>query len=214
MKLSLKCILLLSVFTFAAISANAQDDRTKFELYGGYSYLSSETGLNGIDPGFNNRIGAHGFEGAVTVNVHRYVGIKGDITYNSHSKDFADGLDHAHAQLQTTEFMGGVQFKDNQLGGSRFRPFAHVLAGISHQNLSGSVFLTPPPTAFAFDQSTNNFAMTFGGGVDVRANDHFSIRLVQVDYNPVFYGGGDFGTFTVDSKTQHNLRIGFGIVIH
>ena len=212
MKLSLKCILLLSVFAFAAISATAQDDRSKFELYGGYSYLSSETGLNGIDPGFNNRIGAHGFEGAVTVNVHRYVGIKGDITYNSHSKDlFVDQTHLVHAQLQTTEFMGGLQFKDNQLGGSRFRPFAHVLAGISHQNVSGSGIIVTP---LIFDQSSNNFAMTFGGGVDLRANDHFSVRLFQLDYNPVFYGGGDFGRFSVDSKTQHNLRIGFGIVVH
>jgi opacity protein-like surface antigen len=207
-------MLLVSVFSFAALSAMAQNDRTKFELYGGYSYLSTETGLDGIDPAFNNRIGAHGFEGAVTVNVHRYVGIKGDITFNSHSKDFVDGLDHAHAQLQTTEFMGGLQFKDNQLGGSRFRPFAHVLAGVSHQNVSGNAFVTPPPTAFAFDQSTNNFAMAFGGGVDVRANDHFSIRLFQIDYNPVFYGGGNFGTFTVDSRAQHNIRLGVGIVIH
>jgi len=214
MKFLPKCMLILSVLSLTAVAAMAQDDRTKFEFYGGYSYLSSETGLDGIDPGFNNRIGAHGFEAAATGNVHRYVGIKGDISYHSHSKDlFVDSDNFVHAQLQTTQFVGGLQFKDNQLGGGPFRPFAHVMAGIAHQNVSGSGIVTPPGP-IVFDQSTNNFAMVFGGGVDLRANDRISIRLIQVDYNPVFFGGGDFGTFTVDSSTQHTLRFGVGLVIH
>jgi hypothetical protein len=48
------------------------------------------------------------------------------------------------------------------------------------------------------------FAGAFGGGLDIRASDRVDVRVIQFDYNP---------TRLFDS-TQHNFRIGVGIVIH
>lgn len=62
------------------MSVAAQSDRNKFEFYGGYSYLRTDTGLDedledlDVDSNFNS----HGFNASLTGNVHRYVGLKAD----------------------------------------------------------------------------------------------------------------------------------------
>ena len=67
---------------------------------------------------------------------------------------------------------------------SRVEPYAHVMAGAAVAN------------------SNANFAMTVGGGVDVKVNDGFAIRAVQVDYAPIF----------VDNFTLHNVKVSTGVV--
>ena len=105
-------------------------------------------------------------------------------------------------------FLGGVQIKDNSTEGT-FKPFAHALAGVAHARNSVDfndvvcVAIVPSPCS-PFTQSETGFAAAFGGGLDIRASDRISIRAIQVDYNP---------TRLFDS-TQHNFRIGVGIVFH
>jgi opacity protein-like surface antigen len=213
MKNLLKGMLLLSVISLTAIVSMAQDERNKVEWFGGYSYLSTDTGLNDLDSNFDNRLGSHGFETSITGNFHRYVGVTGDLSYNSKSESFVDGPDSVRGKFTTTQFLGGLQFKDNKVGGSRLRPFAHVLAGVAHQSISATGFITPDPVDFS--ASTNNFAVMVGAGLDVNASRHVAIRVVQADYNPIFFRAQDFGGgFTTDNRTQNNFRVGFGIVIH
>jgi hypothetical protein len=52
----------------------------------------------------------------------------------------------------------------------------------------------------------NNFAMTAGGGVDIKVSRHVSVRPIQVEY---------FMTKIPDglNNRQDNLRIGAGIVL-
>jgi opacity protein-like surface antigen len=102
-----------------------------------------------------------------------------------------------------------VQLKDNSTEGT-FKPFAHALVGVAHarnrvdfsQNVCAAVFPSPCPSDFS--ENETGFAAAFGGGLDIRASDSISIRAIQVDYNP---------TRLFDS-TQHNFRIGVGIVFH
>ena len=68
--------------------------------------------------------------------------------------------------------------------GSRVEPYAHVMAGAALFDVDG------------------NFAMTVGGGVDVKVNDGLAIRAVQVDYAPIF----------VDNFTLHNVKVSTGVV--
>lgn len=52
--------------------------------------------------------------------------------------------------------------------------------------------------------SDTGLAAALGGGLDIRLNKRLDLRAIQVDYNPTRLFG----------STQHNIRIGIGIVIH
>lgn len=67
---------------------------------------------------------------------------------------------------------------------SRVEPYAHVLVGTA-----------------LFDSSPY-FALAAGGGVDVRVNDKFAVRAVQVDYAPVINSG----------SVLHTVRVSSGVV--
>ena len=103
------------------------------------------------------------------------------------TRNFSNGLgiegniagnygDHTHHT-----YMAGVKYT---FKGNTVRPYVHALAGLDQ-----------------FSTSTVGFATAFGGGVDARVNDRISIRIVQVDYAPVFYPGA-----------AHNVRVSTGIV--
>lgn len=65
--------------------------------------------------------------------------------------------------------------------------FAHALFGGDHFNNGGG----------------NAFAMGFGGGVDVKAGEKLSIRVIQFDWIPLRQNGVSFNKTT---------RYGFGVV--
>ena len=76
---------------------------------------------------------------------------------------------------------------------SRISPYAQVLFG--GERLSASV------TGFLSAASTS-FAMTFGGGLNIRATNHVSIRPIQTEYLYTKFG----------TTHQNNLRIQSGLV--
>jgi hypothetical protein len=139
----------------------------------------------------DGREGFNGFEAAITGNVSRYVGLKGDYSFHRRSFELGPDLD---ARTDIHQILGGVQFQDNALEGNRVRPFAHFLAGVAHQRFSIS---SSDETV-----SKTGFAAAFGGGIDIRVSDRVDFRAVQFDYNPNRIAG----------QTQHNFRIGVGIV--
>lgn len=200
----------VALFGVSAVSAQSSDYH-KFEWFGGYSYHSTDTGLDDLDPNLDSRVGSHGFETSGTGNLSRYVGIKGDFSFHNKSWTFTDSGNTANIKLRTSQFLGGVQFKDNNKDAGTFRPFAHVLAGVASQRISATV---TGPGAGSDSFTENNFAMAFGGGLDVKATDKIDIRVFQFDYNPVFEKDQTFFGTTLQGRTQNNFRIGVGIVIH
>jgi hypothetical protein len=58
--------------------------------------------------------------------------------------------------------------------------------------------------ASASSSSDIDFAMAFGGGVDIRAHDNLSVRVVQFDWMPV-RGEGRW--------TTSAIRLAFGVVL-
>jgi hypothetical protein len=210
-----KSILIGTIILTCASIAAAQSDYKKFEFFGGYSHNRVDTGLSDEEPALadviNEREGFHGFEVSATGNLSRYFGIKGDFSGHFKNQNFQiPGLPGSNLDIDSRlfNFLGGVQIKDNSTEGT-FKPFAHALAGVAHARNSVDfndvicVAIVPSPCS-PFTQSETGFAAAFGGGLDIRASDRISIRAIQVDYNP---------TRLFDS-TQHNFRIGVGIVIH
>src|SRR5205085_2112609 len=156
------------------------------------------------------------FETAGVYNVSRYVGLKADVsgTYNStsFSVPVTAGTTTQTVSFDTKNslynFLGGVQVKDNANEG-RFKPFAHGLVGVGYARTSlNHVVCSSNPSincgVFGTGtQSDTGFAAVIGGGIDIRVNDKVDFRALQVDYNPMRFNG----------NTDHNIRLGIGIVI-
>lgn len=118
----------------------------------------------------------------------------------------ANGID---INSRVYNFLGGVQIKDNS-SETKFKPFVHGLFGAAHARdrvditEQGCIAIFPSPCPSDFTNKETGWAAAFGGGIDIRASDRIDIRVIQVDYNPT-------GLF---DRTQHNFRIGVGIVFH
>ena len=212
----LKTILIaLTILTCASLAAAQSTDYKKFEFFAGYSHNRVDTGIGDDDPELgdiiNEREGFNGFNAAVTGNITRYVGLKFDVSGHFKSQTFPLGSVSNAVDLKSRlyNFLGGVQIKNNSEDVT-VKPFVHALAGVAHARNrvdisdAGCVAIFPSPCPFNESINETGFAAAFGGGLDIRASNRVDIRVIQVDYNP---------TRLFDS-TQHNFRIGVGIVIH
>lgn len=209
--------------TFSFAQTLVTDDFKKFEVFGGYSNNQVDTGANNtsgnsVQNFFNDRESFNGFNASGVGNINRYVGIKGDVS--GHYKNFRVNIPAIGTVPATTaeidaslyNFLGGVQVKDNATEGSRLRPFGHALIGVAHarskvdNSFFSSAFCQQPGVDCRqqISESDTGFAAAIGGGLDVKATERFSIRAIQVDYNPNRFNG----------SFDHNFRIGVGVVFH
>jgi opacity protein-like surface antigen len=196
---------------------------------GGYTSLCSaatgeQLGLNS-QQFFCKRRDFNGFDISGTYHVNRYVGIEGTIGRNSRNETFVDDFGGIVQTVSTQErlysLLAGVQLKDSGIGGRRVRPFAHALVGTSRY--SGRQRLTLDAFSdfnFVADDRTNALSVKVGGGVDVTLNDRIDLRVIEVDYHPLYAGdrrpktvSGPF-SFRFSGKTAQNYTVGFGVVIH
>jgi hypothetical protein len=208
-------LILTTIVACASIAAAQSSDYKKFEFFGGFSHNRVDTGIGDDDPSLRDiideREGFNGFEASATGNFSRYFGLKADVSGHFKNTNLAvDNVSGARVDLNSRlfNFLGGVQIKDNA-SESTLKPFAHALVGAAHTrneltfNQIFCVAIVPSPCANRTVSETG-LAGAFGGGLDIRANDRIDVRVVQFDYNP---------TRLFDS-TQHNFRIGVGIVFH
>ncbi len=209
-KLMLFAILIVATASMAFAQSS---DYNKVEVYGGYSHNRVDTGLDDGDTELSDlvdeREGFNGFNASITGNFTRYVGVKGDFSFHRKDKTFPIGVASVDIESSVYNFLGGVQIKDNSKE-TRFKPFVHALIGAARvrnradfsNNVCAAVFPSPCPVDFA--ETETALAGVFGGGLDIRAGKRIDIRVIQFDYNPT----------TAFDSTQHNFRIGAGIVFH
>ena len=223
-------MLCAAVALFGVTAVFAQDERVKWEGYAGYSYMNLNRGIDadefdddlGDTP--QNRVNAHGFNGSLTYNFHRYVGAKFDLTLHSYGEDFTfplvptpvlvgGGTSSLTAKVSQNvyQYMGGIQIKDNNRN-SKFKPWAHILMGVADQHFSAEE--TSPGSGTIFDVNSTDWAMKFGGGLDYEVHRNVDIRFIQFDWNPIFRGDQDFGPNigVVNGTMQNNWLIGVGVV--
>jgi hypothetical protein len=97
------------------------------------------------------------------------------------------------------------------------------MAGVAHTSFQAST--TIPQTAggsatSSFDVSSNDFTASAGGGIDLRVGENTKIRLLQMDWMPVFLSDrsiqvlGDNGVLptTLNHQRQDNWRFSIGFV--
>ena len=213
----------LGLVIFSAVIAAAQgtSDYKKSEVFVGYSNGQIDTGADSgstINAFFRDRENFNGVEASGVYNLTRYIGLKGDFSAHFQRRKFTGDFTDPITGTTTTvsvrndnslyNFLGGVQIKDNSKSG-RWKPFAHALVGAAtarskFRDIACTTSAgTTCPVGFDNDTfSDTGLAGAFGGGLDIRLNDHIQIRAIQADYNPVRVGG----------FTNHNARFGAGIV--
>lgn len=207
-----KLLLLLAIVLVCAPASFAQD-YANWEFFIGYAHERANNGADrldargrritatgaGVPVDFpSKRVGFNGVTGEVVANVHRNVGLVGNLSATFHNASFRDSLSgrtlNARLSRYTLLFGPRVNFRND----SRLIPFAHALFGATRYraDFDDDNFTCP-------DTNDTAFAMALGAGLDIRASDHIDIRAGQVDYLPVFFS----------NKREDGLRFSAGVKI-
>lgn len=143
----------------AAPAMAAEAAAPKVELFGGYSY--AKDGDQSL----------HGGEFSLAVGLTRWIAVEADVSAHRGSE----------LSLSTSRlfFLGGPRFAYRARG---FTVFTHYLAG-GVRTRAGITVLGVDIT-----ESQTDFAMAFGGGIDVRLSDRWAVRA-QADYTIIRTGG-------------------------
>jgi hypothetical protein len=156
--------LLVGLVLLVSLSAHAQD---KGEFFGGYSYMRVDN-----SPSVN----LNGWELAGQYKFAPWVGAVADF----------DG--HYGSPFGFSTSVHTFLFGPQVSWPGRVSPFAHVLLGGAHVNITGA--------------SDTSFAMAIGGGIDTMLVHGVYWRVIEGDYLPTHFG----------SATQNNARLSTGIV--
>jgi hypothetical protein len=199
----------------------------------GYSYMNAagmpqtvqSTPFNN-NSSFGDRTGMHGMVSETNYYLTRHFGITVGFSFNQRTRTITTNSGGTVLQnslgTRVINFLGGpqVRFPNH----SRAVPFVRALFGIANTRFLAAAQQAIPGGFFTntFDSSQTDFAMAFGGGVDVGLTGRIGLRVFQFDYNPVFLRdrsitvvgqNGVVQVQTLQSKRQDNIRLGFGVLI-
>jgi hypothetical protein len=180
-----KLIFICGLVLACSFSATAQSDFSKLDVFGGYSYVHLYLPFN--------ELGANGGSGQVTYNLNSVLGITGDFG----GYHVGSGPNHGSATMFT--YLFGPKFS---LREGKWTPYAQSLFGGAWV---GSGFNGEGSTSF------NAFAMVIGAGLEYKAFERISLRLVDFDYLMTRFSSNDIGG---TGHTQGNVRISTGVVFH
>lgn len=227
-----RLLALATLILISATAAFAQDDYKKYEFFAGYSALhidnlAGDTDNAAVNDVLGEKQTLRGFNLAAGFNFHKYVGAKFDYSLHLREDNFTRTGGSGTVDTTLQNFLGGIQVKNNMEDGPRFKPFAHALFGVAVQKVD--VDSPQLPAIFGisdFHTNETSFSMAFGGGLDIKLNNTFDLRVVQIDWNIINRGDQQTGIvlatpfqtvgqpFVIPGTRQDNLRIGVGIVIH
>ena len=224
---------LATLILIFATTALAQDDYKKYEFFGGYSALhldnlAGDTSNAAINDVLGDKQTLRGFNLAAGINFHKYIGAKFDYSLHLREDEFTRPAGSGTIDTTLQNFLGGIQIKNNSEDGPTLKPFGHALFGVAVQKVD--VDSPQLPAVFGisdFHTNETSFAMAFGGGLDIKLNKRFDLRIVQIDWNIINRGDQQTGIvlvptpnqtvgspFVIRGTRQDNLRLGIGIVIH
>ncbi|HEX8173904.1 MAG TPA: hypothetical protein VF543_02170 [Pyrinomonadaceae bacterium] len=243
-----RTILLALLMMLSASLVRAQDQQQqtttpppnepkKAEYFIGLSYENADSRLRGTDvvsingipvtsgltPGGtlvtpnNNRTDSLGWNSSMTFFFTDRFGLTGDVSGVWRRENQTYLNEPYRAQMEIYNFLAGpqVRFVNN----TRWTPFVRAMAGVAYSRNRFGARSAAAPLGQTFDDSTVDFALGLGGGVDYRISDRVSYRILQGDYNPIFRRDRTFTTsngttLQIDGRTEQNLRFSTGIVLH
>lgn len=188
-----RLILAAALVFLAAVPMFGQADSPKYELALGYSYRGTRNpGLSlfqvRIPPDWES---ANGWALSFTRNLHKNIGVTADFAgqygprLGPFSYFFGPTFREIH-NFSSHQFLFGPRFFFRE---GRVTEYAHTLVGFARTDGGNS---------------ETNFAMGFGGGVQVRLNRRWSVRAIQADFIP-------------EKRTnawRHHVRLQTGVVFN
>lgn len=211
------CVLMSATF------ATAQSP----EIFVGYTNLQGEGLPERNDPNwvfntdfFKSRTTLHGVNAAISGYGESGIGFTGDFSFSrrGRTEQFTGGRDERHTDV--FYFLGGPSIKFSR--DSAAQPFARVMAGAAHTRFEAQQSVTSGggTTSNEFEVGSTDFAAAVGGGLDIRVGERVKLRVIQVDWLPVFLrdrtvdvlgGNGVIQPSTLNGQRQDNFRFSFGI---
>jgi len=179
-----KVVVCLLAFLSLTAAATFAQDTPKLDVFVGYSYFRDNPSTSGV-PSFN----LHGGSASAAYNVNNWLSAVADFGGYHANNILGSGVD---GTLSTYLFGPRISYRKHE----RFTPFAQTLFGVAHSSVS-------------FGSTSNAFAASFGGGVDMKLSHRFSWRPAQVEYLLT-----RFPETTTSRETQNNLRVSTGLVFH
>lgn len=221
------------IFVFATGASAQSDEYKKYEFFAGYSALwldnlAGDTGSPAVDDVLGEKQNLRGFNVAAGWNFHRYIGAKFDYSLHLREDNFSRPAGSGTTDTTLQNILGGIQVKNNDEDGPTLKPFGHALFGVAVQKVDVDSAQLPAVFGISdFHTNETSFAMAFGGGLDIKLNPRFDLRVVQIDWNIINRGDQQTGIvlaptpfqtvgtpFFIPGTRQDNLRLGIGIVIH
>jgi opacity protein-like surface antigen len=194
----------MCVFLCLPIIALAQDSdnvATRGTVFGGYSLLH------------NNSTNFNGWDAQGTFNFVPHFGITADFSGNSR---MVNGVSFLGFSAGTQQHLYNFLFGPTATAYfGKTSVFGHALFGQQHASLSAGVSVPIIGGISAPIDSSNAFAMAFGGGVDLGLSKHFAIRAAQLDYIRTSFNSIDalaFGLSTNLNNHQNSFRYSGGVV--
>ncbi|MGE0462374.1 MAG: outer membrane beta-barrel protein [Vicinamibacterales bacterium] len=166
-----------------SVPAFAQDTVPAVDIGGGYSFLRDQDLEENL----------HGWVASVAGNLNRWFGIVGEVGGNYRTTDVL-GTD---VDFSVHSFMGGVRFSARQTGG--VTPFGQFLLGGARASVS----------VLGESESTTEFAIQPGAGVDIWLRPRFGIR-VGGDYRRILISEEDDGEDSNEFRFYAGVVLGLG----
>ena len=214
----LRAILFSALLSLPMLSFAQQETSqvaTRGTLFGGYSLLHSSNDLGSTSIGSSNfNLGGSlgGWEAQGTYNFTRHFGVTADFSGNS--KQLA-GFSALGFSAGTRQHMYDMLFGPTVTGYfGKSSVFGHALFGVALSSLNAGV-TAPIVGGFSVPlDSSNSFAMAFGGGMDIGISRHFAIRAAQVDFIRTNFNTLDSltGLTSGTSTSQNNYRYSGGVI--
>jgi outer membrane protein OmpA-like peptidoglycan-associated protein len=178
----------------------------RWELFVGYSYLRAVPTLAA-----GNRLEfLNGGSTSIAYNFNRYLGLAADFGGFNDTRLLLEGtggvasVDDQVASGSVFTFLAGPRLSYRKF--SRVTPYAQALFGGIH---ASAVEICPGNcSGMPGLPAETDFALTAGGGVDIKVRRRFAIRLLQAEYLMTSFKNLSTGS----SATQNDMRLSSGIV--
>jgi len=158
-----KSFAIVGMVCLSTLGAVAQD-MPRMEAFVGYTYVRFNK-ITGAPP-----VSANGGGGQLVYNLNTWLGLVGDVGV-VHNGD----IGVAHLDSRFTNFLFGPRLAFRH---AHLTPYFQVLFGGVHASSSGLVNVVP----VTIESNQTAFAMTAGGGLDIKLGRHVSFRPIGLDY--------------------------------
>jgi len=202
-----RSLVLAGLLLLTAGTALAQQDYPTVETSPAFMYIHNPGLLSGSS-GFN----CVGGGGTIAYNFSQYIGVAADL---GGCKVLNENNTVLSGKVNGNEFTFLFGPRITLRNSSKFQPFFEVNFGgmrVSLSCQSSAVDCVAATNGATYTKTA--FALTAGGGFDIKMSKKFSIRLVQAEYLYTRFGNNCGFPVCSQNNSQNSFRLKSGIVIN